>query len=199
MSHEYLLLVRTLWTIPEAFCVSETSYGWLGLALAAATGESTPAPAGRAARDTPRPARHARRRAPAWADRATRICGRAHEQTLDVIDNLVLDSPQLTERQKVVRFITRAVKIEGRTFAALKALRPRPRADRGAIRRVLRLYRHELVADRTTAARIGEQWQPAVVNRRRVQSRAANERLRIMFLGLGAGGCATYFDSDSHS
>jgi hypothetical protein len=172
--------------------------GWLGLALAAATGESTPAPAGRAARDTPRPARHVRRRAPAWADRATEICGRAHEQTLDLIDNLVLDSPQLSQRQRGVAYVSRAVKIEARAFGALKALRPRPRADRRAIRRTLRLFQHELAADRALAAAVRRRWDPALLARRRAETRPANARLELLFFGLGAGGCATYLDPESY-
>jgi hypothetical protein len=172
--------------------------GWLGLALAAATGESEPAPAGRAARDTPRPARHVRRRAPAWADRATQVCGRAHEQTLDLIDNLVLDSPQLSQRQRGIAYVTRAVRIEARTLAALKALRPRPRADRRAINRTLRLFEREVAADRALATTVRRRWNPALLARRRAEGRAANARLELLFFGLGAGGCATYLDPQSY-
>ncbi len=175
--------------------------GWLGLVLASAAGGSTASGALTtrvAHRETPHHVRRSRRRAP-WAQRATRVCGRAHERTLDAIDAVVLDSPDLSPRGRALRLTTDVVRIEGRMLAALTRLPARPRGDRPAIRIALRMFRAEVVADRSALASVRRRWNPAVLIRRGLESRPVNERLRIIFLGLGASGCGTYFDADSYT
>lgn len=175
--------------------------GWLGLVLASAVGGTTASGALTTRvghRETSPQVRRSRRRAP-WAERATRVCSRAHERTLDAIDAVVLDSPDLSPRERALRLTADVVRIEGRMLARLTRLRARPRGDRPAIRIALRTFRAEVVADRGALASVRRRWNPAVLIRRGLESRPVNERLRIVFLGLGASGCGTYFDAGSYT
>jgi len=197
-----VVLVRVL-LLPvavAALVAALVGAGWLGLVLATAAGESTtPAPAARSAAAKPRDAKRPRRHARPWADRATTVCNRAYEQTLDAIDLVVLDSPDLTTRQRNLELLTRALEIESRTLTALGALRPRPRPDHRTIRDALRLFRGVVADDRGTASLLRRRWSRSLLVRRSAAQLPVNERLNILFLGLGASGCATYFDPDSYS
>jgi hypothetical protein len=158
--------------------------------VAPAIGAATP--------KAPRLTRPPRRPTAAWADRAGSVCLRGHDRTADLLDEVFYTSSSYSQRQLIMRVLTRGLRIESAVQRRLRALRPRPATDRAQIALALRMMRRELAGDRRTIAALRRRWRPAVLVRQLQSDAAVDERLRVVFLGLGASGCASYFDPDGY-
>lgn len=166
--------------------------GWLGMKLAgdaeAETGRDSLA-------ETPTTTLAPRATPPrskTWAERASASCARGLEGTralLDAAPSTV--EPGATEHEFLLTLLDASLKVERRVVRELGAL-PVSRADQRRVREVIRLLDETHRMGVGLAASLRVRWDDALLERKLRENARAAARLRLLFLGLGATGCAAY-------
>jgi hypothetical protein len=124
------------------------------------------------------------RRTKTWAERASASCARGLEDSRALLDGA-------TKNESLLEVLGATVRVEGRVVRELDAL-PVPRAKRRQVREVVRLLDGQFRSGKDLLAALRVHWDDALIDRSlRANGRAA-ERMRLLFLDLGATGCAAY-------
>lgn len=180
-------------TIAAAF----VGAGWLGMRIA---GPVEPAPVREAAtktvekRTAPKPSPVTK----TWAEQASASCARALEDTRAVFrDSPFTMADSRSETEAVLRLLRTLSWIDGRTLGELKRVRPSP-ADRRRVNEALDLLAEAHRGNLATVASLQARWRPKLIEQSGRRNARLSEELRVLFLGLGATGCAAYLDPESY-
>ena len=170
--------------------------GWLGTSFVAPyEAEATPKPAATTVvkRKAPKPVRKK-----TWAEQASASCARALEDSRAVLrDSAFTTLDSRTESHAVLRLLRTLAYIDGRTLRQLKRLRPSP-ADRRRVTETLDLLAEARRGNLATIAGLEARWRPELLEQSGNRNMRLNAELRVLFLGLGATGCAAYLDPESY-
>ncbi len=173
--------------------VAFLAVGWLGMQLAGdaeaepgRNGLSPPTTAVEVAAPT------ALRRSRTWAERASASCARGLEDTRALVNEAPFTTePGATEHEFLLELLDATVRVEGRVVRELDAL-PVRRAERREVRDVVRLLDEERRSGADLIAALRVRWDDALLDRKLRANERTGGRLRLLFLGLGATGCAAY-------